>query len=231
MVETERSGRMIEEDWAGVDEYLAGLLVPADADLEAAVRDGVVAGLPQIQVSPVQGKMLNLLARIRGARRILEIGTLAGYSTIWLARALPADGRLVTLEANPAHAAVARANIGRAALDRIVEVRVGAALDSLPALAAEGGGPFDLVFIDADKEHNPEYVSWALRLSHPGTVIVVDNVVRDGRVLDGGSDGPEIRGIRRMLELIATEPRIDATALQTVGVKGWDGFAVLLVTG
>jgi predicted O-methyltransferase YrrM len=179
----------------------------------------------------VLGRFLSLLARIQGATRILEIGTLAGYSTIWLARALPPNGRLVTLELNPIHAEIARENLRRAGMERMVEVRVGLALDLLAALAAEGGEPFDLVFIDADKEHNPEYLARALRLSRPGTVIVVDNVVRDGAVIDEQTTDPSLRGIRRMLDLAAREPRLEGTALQTVGVKGYDGFALLRVSG
>jgi predicted O-methyltransferase YrrM len=212
-----------------VDEYLAELLVPSDTILDAAVQAGIDARMPQIQVSPVQGKFLYLLAQIQGAGRILEIGTLAGYSTIWLARALPPDGRLVTLELNPDHAAVARSNLRRAGLDAIVEVRVGSALDLLAALVEENVEPFDLVFVDADKENNPEYVAGALRLSRPGTVIVVDNVVRQGRVVDSENRDPNITGTRRMFELIAKEPRLEATALQTVGLKGYDGFAILRV--
>jgi predicted O-methyltransferase YrrM len=210
-----------------VDEYLAELLVPSDAILDAAVQAGLDAHMPQIQVSPVQGRFLYLLAQIQRAGRILEVGTLAGYSTIWLARALPPEGRLVTLELNPDHAAVARSNLRRAGLDSIVEVRVGSALDSLAALVEENVEPFDLVFIDADKENNPEYVAGALRLSRPGSVIVVDNVVRQGRVVDDENRDPNITGTRRMFEIIAQEPRLEATALQTVGLKGYDGFAIL----
>jgi len=212
-----------------VDEYLGELLVPSDAILDAAVQAGLDAHMPQIQVSPVQGRFLYLLAQIQGAGRVLEIGTLAGYSTIWLARALPPEGRLVTLELSPDHAAVARSNLRRAGLDSIVEVRVGSALDSLAALVEENVEPFDLVFVDADKENNPEYVAGALRLSRPGTVIVVDNVVRQGRVVDAENRDPNITGTRRMFDLIAHEPRLEATALQTVGLKGYDGFAILRV--
>jgi predicted O-methyltransferase YrrM len=212
-----------------VDEYLAELLVPSDAILDAAVQAGLDAHMPQIQVSPVQGRFLYLLAQIQRAGRILEVGTLAAYSTIWLGRALPPEGRLVTLELNPDHAAVARSNLRRAGLDSIVEVRVGSALGSLAALVDENVEPFDLVFIDADKENNPEYVAGALRLSRPGTVIVVDNVVRQGRVVDAENLDASITGTRRMFELIAKEPRLEATALQTVGLKGHDGFAILRV--
>jgi predicted O-methyltransferase YrrM len=220
---------MLRERWDRVDDYLAEALVPSDPVLEAAIQEGIRAGLPQIQVSPVQARMLHLLTRLIGARRILEIGTLAGYSAIWLARGMAPGGRLITLEANPRHAEVARSNLRRAGLDGTVEVRVGRALESLAALANEGAGPFDLVFIDADKSNSPEYVSWALRLSHPGSLIVVDNVVRGGAVV-GESDDPDVRGTRRMFEMIAAEPRLVATATQTVGVKGYDGFALLLVT-
>jgi predicted O-methyltransferase YrrM len=220
---------MLRERWDRVDDYLAEALVPSDPVLEAAIQEGIRAGLPQIQVSPVQARMLHLLTRLIGARRILEIGTLAGYSAIWLARGMAPGGRLITLEANPRHAEVARSNLRRAGLDGTVEVRVGRALESLAVLANEGAGPFDLVFIDADKSNNPEYVSWALRLSHPGSLIIVDNVVRGGALV-GESDDPDVRGTRRMFELIAAEPRLVATATQTVGVKGYDGFALLLVT-
>lgn len=220
---------MNEVQWTAVDEYLGGLLLPPDPILVAAIKAGLDAGLPQIQVSPVQGKLLYLLARIQGARKILEIGTLGGYSTIWLGRALPRDGRLISIEISERHAEVARANLRLAGLDAIAEVRVGSALECLPLLEAEKAGPFDFVFIDADKENNPEYLSWALKLSRPGTVIVVDNVVRDGTVIDRTVNGPTIEGVRRMLEMVAREPRLDATALQMVGLKGYDGYAVLLV--
>jgi predicted O-methyltransferase YrrM len=221
----------IQDVWTDVDEYLAGQLLPSDPILDDVVRTSIEARLPQIQVSPVLGRFLNLQARIQGAKRILEIGTLAGYSTIWLARALPPDGRLITLEANPIHAEITRQNLRRAGFEKMVEVRVGPALDSLPALAADAHEPFDFVFIDADKEHNPDYLSWALRLSRPGTVIVVDNVVRGGAVVDEDTTDPNLRGVRRMLELAAGERRLEGTALQTVGVKGYDGFALFRVTG
>jgi predicted O-methyltransferase YrrM len=178
----------------------------------------------------VQGKLLHLLARSIGARNVLEIGTLGGYSTIWLARALPDGGRLISLEADPRHAEVARANIARAGLDTRVEVRLGMALNLLPELAAEGGPPFDFVFIDADKPNNAAYFDWALKLSRPGSIIVVDNVVRDGDVIDAVSDSPTVQGVRRFLERLAVEPRVSATAIQTVGTKGYDGFAIALVT-
>jgi predicted O-methyltransferase YrrM len=221
---------MANDLWVKVDEYLDGLLVPSDSVLDATLQAGIDAGMPQIQVSPTQGKFLHLLVQIQGAKRILEVGTLAGYSTIWLARALPPDGRLISLEVSPYHAEVARANLRRAGLDSIASVRVGSGVDSLALLAEESGDPFDFVFIDADKEHNPEYLAGALLLSKPGTVIVVDNVVRQGGVIDAATTDAGNRGTRRMLELAAQEPRLEATALQTVGVKGHDGFAILRVT-
>ncbi|KWX00485.1 O-methyltransferase [Carbonactinospora thermoautotrophica] len=222
---------MIQERWTAVDRYITDLLVPSDPALDATLQASAAAGLPPINVSPAQGKLLHLLARAQGARTILEIGTLGGYSTIWLARALPADGRLITLEADPKHAEVARANIARAGLADVVEVRLGRALDTLPRLAAEGHGPFDLIFIDADKPSNPDYFAWALKLSHPGSLIITDNVVRDGAVIDADSDDPRVQGTRRFFELLAAEPRVSATAIQTVGDKGYDGFAIALVTG
>ncbi|MGW8351155.1 O-methyltransferase [Streptomyces wedmorensis] len=221
---------MTNPQWTEVDDYFTDTIAPADDALTAALADSTAAGLPEIAVAPNQGKLLQLLARMQGARNILEIGTLGGYSTIWLARALPADGRLVTLEYDPAHADVARANIARAGLDKIVEVRTGAALDSLPQLEAEGAGPFDLVFIDADKVNNPHYVTWALKLSRPGTVIIVDNVVRNGRIATPHPDDPAITGTRDMFDLVAREPRLDATAFQTVGTKGYDGLLLARVT-
>ena len=216
--------------WSAVDAYLAGALVGTDPALDEAVRASDAAGLPQIQVPPNQGKLLHLLARFGNARSILEIGTLGGYSTIWLARALPPEGRLISLEIDPAYAEVARANIARAGLAEIVEIRVGRALETLPVLATEGAGPFDLVFIDADKPSNPEYFTWALELARPGSLIVVDNVVREGAIVDEGSDDPAVQGVRLLNELMAAEPRVSATAIQTVGSKGHDGFAVALVT-
>ncbi|MFE5832346.1 O-methyltransferase [Streptomyces sp. NPDC056488] len=221
---------MTNPQWTDVDHYFTELLAPDDEALSAALAASTAAGLPEIAVAPNQGKLLHLLARVQGARSILEIGTLGGYSTIWLARALPADGRLITLEYDPAHADVARSNIARAGLDEVVEVRTGAALDSLPKLEAEGAGPFDLVFIDADKVNNPRYVEWALKLSRPGTVIVVDNVVRGGKVAAEHPDDPSVTGTRAMFDLVAREPRLDATAFQTVGTKGYDGLLVARVT-
>lgn len=222
--------------WSAVDRYISDHLVPADPVLEAALSDSDAAGLPPIAVTPNQGKLLELLARIQDARTILELGTLGGYSTIWLARALPADGRLITLEYEPHFAEVARANIARAGVADVVEVRIGAALDTLPQLHAEGAGPFDLIFIDADKQNYPGYFQWSLKLSRPGTVIVGDNVVRDGAILDPQAYDPEhgddlIKGVRRFYELVSDEPRVNrsATAVQTVGAKGHDGFALMIV--
>ncbi len=218
---------MTQQQWDAVDDYFTDLLVGQDPALEAALDTSDAAGLPRIAVAPAQGKLLHLLARMQGARRILEIGTLGGYSTIWLARALPPDGRLVTLEYAEKHAEVARANIARAGLADRVEVHVGPALDTLPSLQ----GPFDLVFIDADKPNNPDYLRWSLRLTRPGSVIVVDNVVRGGRVADPGSSDPSVVGTRTLAQMLAAEPTVDATAVQTVGGKGYDGFALALVTG
>ncbi|MFB6839548.1 O-methyltransferase [Streptomyces sp. NPDC056361] len=220
---------MTNPQWTAVDHYFADTISPDDEALTAALAASTAAGLPEIAVAPNQGKLLHLLALMQGARSILEIGTLGGYSTIWLARALPADGRLITLEYDPAHADVARANIAHAGLAKIVEVRTGAALDSLPRLEAEGAGPFDLVFIDADKVNNPHYVTWALKLSRPGTVIIVDNVVRNGKVATPHPDDPAITGTRAMFDLVAGEPRLDATAFQTVGTKGYDGLLLARV--
>lgn len=222
---------MTEALWTAVDDYIHDALVPSDAALDAAIEASHAAGLPPIQVTPSQGKFLHLLAKIQGARRILEIGTLGGYSTIWLARALPEGGRVVTIEADPKHAEVARKNISRAGLDILVDLRLGRALDVLPELASEGNGAFDLTFIDADKQHIPEYFEFALKLSRRGSVILVDNVVRDGRVVDTKSQDPDIVGIRRFNEMLAAELSVSATAIQTVGAKGYDGFAIVLVTG
>lgn len=217
--------------WDDVDDYFSAHLSIEDDTLQAALRDSDAAELPPVSVTAPQGKFLHLLAQIQGARNILEIGTLGGYSTIWMARALPADGRMITLEYDPAHADVARANLARADLARLVEVRTGAALDTLPLLEAEGAGPFDLFFIDADKANNALYVEWALKLSRPGSLIIVDNVVRGGRVVDADETDPAITGTRAMFDLVAREPRLDATALQTVGVKGYDGLLIARVVG
>ncbi|MDE2291581.1 MAG: O-methyltransferase [Elusimicrobia bacterium] len=222
---------MDQERWTAVDRYIEGLLLPQDEALEAAQRACAEAGLPAISVSATQGKLLMLLARLCGARRILEVGTLGGYSAIWLARGLAAGGRLVTLEADPKHAEVARANLERAGLADRARVVVGKALDTLPALAGGKDAPFDLVFIDADKESYPDYLGWALELSRPGTLIVADNVVRGGKVLDAAGADPRAQGIRRFNSRLASEPRLTATELQTVGVKGYDGLAFALVTG
>jgi len=222
---------MTQELWTAVDQYISGLLVRSDPALDGALESSAAAGLPAINVAPNQGKLLHLLVRIHGARSILEIGTLGGYSTIWLARALPPGGKVVTLEADLKHAAVARANLARAHLAAVVDVRLGRALDTLPLIAQEGIGPFDFFFIDADKANIPHYFQWALDLSRPGSVIVVDNVVRKGAVLDASSDDPNVQGVRRFNELVAAERRVSATAIQTVGSKGYDGFAIAVVTG
>jgi predicted O-methyltransferase YrrM len=217
-----------EKTWSTVDEFIADHLIGDDAALEHALRASADAGLPQIQVSEPQGKLLMLLARLRGARSILEVGTLGGYSTIWLARGLASGGRVVTLEVNPKHAEVARANVANAGLGAVVDVRLGPGLETLPQLAAEGR-TFDMVFIDADKPNNPSYFEWALRLATPGALIVVDNVVRGGAVLDASSADANVRGTRSLYERIAAEPRVSATAVQTVGTKGYDGFVLALV--
>jgi predicted O-methyltransferase YrrM len=222
---------MTQEQWTRVDEYIANLLLPSDAVLEAALAASNAAGLPAINVAPNQGKFLSLLAQIQGSARILEIGTLAGYSTIWLARALPRDGRLLTLELDPKHAEVARANIDRAGLAALVEIRVGKALDSLAALVSEGVAPFDFVFIDADKSSIPDYFQWSLKLTRPGSVIVVDNVIRKGAVLDATSSDANVQGVRRFNEIVSKTPFVSATTVQTVGGKGYDGFALIRVSG
>ena len=213
--------------WTSVDKYFAGLLAPPDAHLSAAVRANRKARLPAIDVSPLQGKFLHLMVRITQARRVLEIGTLGGYSTICMARALPKGGRIVTLEYEPRHAETARANLRRAGMLSHVDIRVGAALDSLPKVSS--AAPFDFIFIDADKENNPQYLDWAVKLSRPGTVIVVDNVARHGTVIQAKSKEGDIVGTRRMMRQMARHPRLTATALQTVGVKGLDGFAIAVV--
>ena len=215
---------MDKQTWTAVDAYFAQALMPADPVLDAVLAASRDAGLPAINVAPNQGKLLHLMARMMAARNILEIGTLAAYSTLWLARALPAGGRLVTLEADPAHAAVARANIARAGLDSVIDLREGKALDILPGLT----GPFDFVFIDADKTNNVHYFEWALRLSRPGAVIIVDNVVRDGKVLDPEAE-EKVQGVRRLADKLTGDTRVSATALQTVGGKGWDGFILAVV--
>jgi predicted O-methyltransferase YrrM len=220
-----------KEQWSAVDQYFNQLLVGFDPALEAALQASVDAGLPAINVSPNQGKLLHLLARMCKARRILEIGTLGAYSAIWLARALPPDGRMITLEADARHAAVARANLSRAGLSDTVDLRLGAALETLPKIAAANEGPFDFTFIDADKVSTPEYFSFALRLSRPGSIIVVDNVVRTGAVIDAASADASVQGIRKFNEMLSTDKRVTATAIQTVGSKGYDGFAIAMVIG
>lgn len=217
---------MEDPQWLAVDHYITGHLLEADPVLDEALERAQAAGLPAINVSATQGKLLHLLARAHGSRRVLEIGTLGGYSTIWLGRAVGPTGRVLTIELEPAHAEVARANLERAGLADVVEVRVGRALEVLPALHGEA---FDLVFIDADKPSNPEYFAWAMRLTRPGALIVVDNVVRHGAIVDESNDDPGVVGTRRLFEAMAAERRISATAIQTVGTKGYDGFAVALV--
>ena len=218
---------MDQETWERVDDYLATALLPADPALDGALAASAAAGLPAIQVSATQGALLMLLARLAGARRILEIGTLGGYSTLWLARGLAPGGQVVTLEVDPRHAEVARASLAAAGLAEVVDVRLGAALETLPGL--EEAEAFDMVFIDADKENGAEYVRWALRLTRPGALVVVDNVVREGAVADAGSTDPRVQGTRRVIELLAGEPRLSSTVVQTVGTKGYDGFSVSVV--
>ncbi|HKO52780.1 MAG TPA: O-methyltransferase [Polyangiaceae bacterium] len=221
---------MTQDQWTRVDEYVTSLMLPSDAVLDSALAASNAAGLPAINVAPNQGKFLSLLARMQGSARILEIGTLAGYSTIWLARALPANGRLVTLELDPKHAQVALANLERAGLSALVEIRVGRALDSLAALVSEGAPPFDFVFIDADKQSIPDYFLFSLKLTRAGSVIVVDNVIRRGAVLDAASSDANVQGIRRFNEIVSKTPGVSATTVQTVGSKGYDGFALIRVS-
>jgi predicted O-methyltransferase YrrM len=215
--------------WTSVDRYFAEALIASDPALDAAVKTNREANLPAIDVTPLQGRFLEMLVRVTGARRVLELGTLGGYSTIWLARALPPDGLVVSLEIDPKHAAIAQKNIAAAGLANRVDLRIGPAAKSLAALAAEPAAPFDFMFIDADKAGYPEYLQWSLKLSRPGTLIVADNVVRDGKVIDPESSDPNIQGVRRFTELIAAEPRLSTTVLQTVGSKGYDGFAMAIV--
>jgi len=217
------------QDWSAVDRYFADRLAPSDDILDSVLAANAAAGLPPHDVSPLQGRFLELLVRLTHANRVLEIGTLGGYSTIWMARALSDGGRIVTLEADETHATVARANFERAGLSDRIDLRVGPALSTLPALEGEKQGPFDLVFIDADKPSNPDYLAWALKLTRPGSLIIGDNVVRDGAVIDAQSADPRVQGVRRFTDMLAEEPRLVATALQTVGSKGWDGFAMALV--
>jgi predicted O-methyltransferase YrrM len=229
MVPREQPQEQRQEQWNAVDRYIVETLVQPDAALDEALRASAEAGLPPINVSPNQGKLLYLFARAIGARNILEVGTLGGYSTMWLARGLAPGGRLITLESEETHARVARSNLARAGLDDRVELIVGPAIETLPTLSAKGRGPFDLTFIDADKASTPEYFSWALKLSRVGSLIIVDNVVRSGHVIDSASDDPSVLGIRRLNEMLKSEKRVTATAIQTVGGKGYDGFAVAMV--
>jgi len=219
-----------QDQWSAVDNYIADLFLAPDPALEATLASSAAAGLPAISVSPTQGKLLHLLARVQRARRILEIGTLGGYSTIWLARALPPDGRLISLEVDPKHAEVAHANLARAGLSSVVEIRLGSALETLPKLVAEGRGPFDLIFIDADKPGYADYLQWSLKLARQGTLIIADNVVRKGAVADPGSSDENVQGIRKFNEVLAAEKRVTTTVIQTVGSKGYDGLAFILVT-
>lgn len=218
-----------EKLFTDVDHYLADKLLPPDAPLQEILKANAKANLPSIDVSPTQGKLLHLLARMSGAKRILEVGTLGGYSTIWLARALPKDGMLITLEFNPKHAEVATVNIRNVGLSHLVDVRVGPAADSLERLVAENAAPFDFIFLDADKPNNPVYLDWAVKLSHPDTVIIGDNVIREGAIIDANNTDPSVVGTRLFLEKLGAHPRLDATAIQTVGTKGHDGFALAIV--
>jgi predicted O-methyltransferase YrrM len=220
---------MENERWTAVDQYFSDLLIPTDQALDLTLQTMAQAGLPRIQVTPSQGKFLSILAQAVQAHSILEIGTLGGYSTIWLARALHGHGRLITLEANPRHAAVAQANIANAGLEHIVDIRIGLALDSLARLAEEKTPPFDLVFIDADKPNNKSYFEWALKLTHPGSLIIIDNVVRDGEVVNARSHNSDVQGVRNFMPVLAGESTVTAAAIQTVGSKGYDGFAIALV--
>lgn len=220
---------MGQDRWTAVDEYVGGLLAAHDDALDSALAASDEAGLPEIQVSPPQGRLLELLARTVGAKTILEFGTLGGYSTIWLGRALSADGRLISLEADAGYAEVARRNVERAGLGDVVDIRVGPAFETLPQLEEEGTGPFDLVFIDADKANTPGYFAWSLDHSRPGSLIVADNVVRDGTLADADSDDPKVQAQRSLQETLADEPRVTATTIQTVGGKGYDGFTIALV--
>jgi len=221
---------MAQDQWTAVDSYIEKLFIAPDFALEAALDSSKAAGLPTINVSPAQGKLLHLLARVQAARKVLELGTLGGYSTIWLARALPADGRLISLEIDPKRAEIARANIARAELASVVEIRVGRATDSMQRLLAESSGPFDLIFIDADKPGYAEYLTWSLKLSRPGTLILADNVVRKGAVADPASTDENVQGIRKFNEALAAEKRVTTSVIQTVGSKGYDGLALILVT-
>jgi predicted O-methyltransferase YrrM len=220
---------MSQDTWSAVDHYISDVLGLADDTLESAQKACDEAGLPQIAVSVPQGKLLYLLARIGGAKRILEVGTLGGYSTIWMARALPPDGKLITIEIDPKHAEVARANLDRAGFKDLAEVRVGPAIKELPKIAQENEGPFDFIFIDADKPSIPDYFAWSLKMSRAGSVIIVDNVVREGAVIDAESKDEAVRGVRRLNDMLAAEDRVTSTTIQTVGTKGYDGFTMIFV--
>jgi predicted O-methyltransferase YrrM len=222
---------MSKEQWTAVDDYITGLFVPPDAALDGALKDSAEAGLPAIHVAPNQGKFLSILVQSLGVKNILEVGTLGAYSTIWMGRALPPDGKIITLEYEPKHAEVARKNITRAGLDKVIEVRLGKAIELLPEIAKENHPPFDLIFIDADKPSNWDYFGWALKLSRVGTVIIVDNVVRDGKVVDADSTDSAVQGVRKFNQMVALEPRVNITEVQTVGSKGYDGFAIAYVKG
>lgn len=220
---------MSQELWTSVDNYLGEVLVRQDQHLSDAVAASDAAGLPSIQVSPPQGKLLEIMIEMMGAKTILEVGTLGGYSTIWMARSLPADGRVVTIEIDPKHAQVAQENVNRAGLGDKIDLRTGNAREILPKMIEEGAGPFDFSFIDADKASNPDYFAWALEMSRPGSVIIVDNVIRDGKIVDTDSEDASVKGVRRLNDVMAANPRIKVTALQTVGVKGYDGFSIAIV--
>jgi predicted O-methyltransferase YrrM len=219
----------MQDLWANVDRYFGDLLAPEDDHLKAIHEANRAAGLPSIDVPALLGKFLDLMVRISGARRVLEVGTLGGYSTLWLARALPSGGRLVTLELDPRHGELARTNLERAGVLDRVEILLGKASDTLRELHEGGSEPFDLIFLDADKRSLPEYLEWSLKLSHPGTVIIADNVVRDGKVVDPANSDPDVQGVRRLTELMAAEPRLSATAIPTVGARGYDGFSIAVV--
>ncbi|CAB3785251.1 O-methyltransferase [Paraburkholderia fynbosensis] len=221
---------MNQEQWNAMDNYLTSRLLPQDAALDAALEASAAAGLPSINVAPNQGKLLHLLAKLRGARRILEVGTLGAYSTIWLARALPPDGRLISLEANPGNAEVARANVQRAGLSGVVSIVIGAAAQTLDKFVTDGVEPFDMIFLDADKKNYPDYLRLSVQLSRPGTLIVGDNVIRAGRIADAANTDPDVIGLHEFFRLLAMNPRLDSTAIQTVGSKGWDGFSMTLVS-
>jgi predicted O-methyltransferase YrrM len=221
---------MAQEQWTAVDSYISDLFIAPDFALEAALDSSRAAGLPTINVSPAQGKLLHMLARMQGVRSILEMGTLGGYSTIWLARALPTEGRLISLEIDGKRAEIARANVARAELSNVVEIRLGRAVDTLQQLVAEGHEPFDLIFIDADKPGYAEYLKWSLKLARPGTLIIADNVVRKGEVADPASTDENVQGIRKFNEMLAAEKSVTTTVIQTVGSKGYDGLALILVT-